>query len=211
VSEIPLHGYTFMKYIAKRKSHDSGFTLIEMIVTVSIVAILSSIAAPSFRGMLENNRATVEANELVSGLLLARSEALKRRNNVTLCTSIDQTTCAGNGETNFAKGWIVFQDCNDTQVLDTNAGNGITVDCGNGVLEDETIIKAQIGSDKMVVTKNGPGADQHFFTYNFTGRADLAITFEVRKIAGGPALKAVRVARTGRVRTVTCTNGICPP
>jgi len=206
VSEIPLHGYTFMKYIAKRKSHDSGFTLIEMIVTVAIVAILSSLAAPNFRGMLENNRATVEANELVSGLLLARSEALKRGDNMTLCTSADQTTCAGNGETNFAKGWIVFQDCNDNQVLDL-----VAVDCGNAAPQLETIIKAQIGSDKMVVTKNGPAADQHFFTYKFTGRADLAIAFEVKKIAGGSALKAVRVARTGRVRTVTCSSGICPP
>ena len=79
-----------------QKKYGSGFTLIEMIVTVSIVAILASIAAPSFSSMLERNKATAVANEMVSALLLARSEALKRRNNVTVCTSMDQTTCAGN-------------------------------------------------------------------------------------------------------------------
>ena len=194
-----------MKYKTKRKSHDTGFTLIEMIVTVAIVAILSSMAAPSFRGMLENNRATAVANELVSGLLLARSEALKRRNNVTLCTSTDQTACAGNGEKNFSKGWIVFQDCNKNQMLDL-----APVDCGNAAPQLEAIIKAQAGSDKMEVNKNGPAADQHFFTYNFTGRSDLAITFDVKKSGSSTVLKEITIARTGRIKSVTCHAGTCP-
>ncbi len=194
-----------MKDKTNRKPHDSGFTLIEMIVTVAIVAILSSIAAPSFRGMIENNRASAEANELVAGLLLARSEALKRRNNVTLCTSTDQSTCAGNGEKNFSKGWIVFQDCNKNQVLDLAA-----VDCGNAAPQLETIIKAQVGSNKMEVNRNGPTADQHFFTYNFTGRSDLAVTFDVKKHTGSTVLKEITIARTGRIKSVTCHGGTCP-
>ena len=196
-----------MKYKTKRKSHNTGFTLIEMIVTVAIVAILSSMAAPSFRGMLESNRATAEANELVSGLLLARSEALKRSNNVTLCTSTDQASCAGNGVQNFSEGWIVFQDCNDNQVLD----DATLVDCGNAATQFEVIIKAQAGSNKMEVKKDAPPAGtEHYFTYKLTGRPEAVVTFEVKKPGSTTVLKEISVARTGRIKSVTCHGGTCP-
>ena len=184
------------------KKHSSGFTLIELIVTVSIAAILVSIAAPSFSSMLERNKATVAANEMVSALLLARSEALKRRNNVTVCTSVDQTTCAGTGEQDFSKGWIVFVDCDKDRVVDA------LVDCGNAALEAETLIKAQLGSKGMKVKKDGASANAHYFTYNFTGRSDVSATFTVTKENASTTLKEVRIALTGRVRTC---DGVCPP
>ena len=192
-----------MKKNTNNKKHSSGFTLIELIVTVSIVAILSSIAAPSFRSMLESNKASVAANEMVSVLLLARSEALKRRNNVTVCTSIDQTTCAGNSEKDFSKGWIVFVDCDKNQVKATSA----TVDCGNAALEAETLIKAGLGTQGMNVNKGGTVANAHYFTYNFTGRTDVPATFTVSNKNASTALKEVVVSLTGRVKTC---DGVCP-
>jgi type IV fimbrial biogenesis protein FimT len=181
--------------------YNSGFTLIEMIVTVAIVAILASIAVPSFSSLIERNRATVAANEMVSALLLARSEALKRRNNVTVCTSVDQTTCAGNGELDFSKGWIVFVDCDKDRV------RGAAVDCGNGGLEAETVLKAQLGGKGMNVNKGGDTAKAHYFTYNFTGRTDISATFTVTKESSSTTLKEVVVSLTGRVRTC---DGVCP-
>ena len=185
---------TSKKHIASKK-HNSGFTLIEMIVTVSIVSILASIAAPSFSGMLERNKATAAANEMVSALLLARSEALKRRNNITVCTSVDQTSCAGNGEKDFSKGWIVFVDC------DKNRVRGAAVDCGNAGLEEETVIKAQLGKKGMNINKGGAADKAHYFTYNFTGRTDIPATFEVTKESSSTVLREVTVSLTGRVRT----------
>ncbi len=185
------------------KKQNSGFTLIELIITVSIVAILVSIAAPSFRTMLENNRATTTTNELVSALLLARSEALKRRNNISICTSTDQATCAGNGERDFSKGWIVFQDC------DGNGSRDTSVDCdfdGNAD-DDEAIIKVQSEFGQLDIAKNGAEASQHFFTYTFTGRSS-ANTFNItKKDTTTPVLKQISVARTGHVKTC---SGACP-
>jgi type IV fimbrial biogenesis protein FimT len=58
-----------------------GFTLIELLITIVVLAVLLTLAAPSFRDVIQNNRVTAQANELVSALNLARSEAVKRGRN----------------------------------------------------------------------------------------------------------------------------------
>jgi len=80
----------------------SGFTLIELMVVISILAILLGIGVPSFRATIEGNRITTVANDLVGALQFARSEAVKRGTNVTLCSSNDQATCSGG----WVNGWV---------------------------------------------------------------------------------------------------------
>jgi len=80
----------------------SGFTLIELMVVISILAILLGIGVPSFRATIEGNRITTVANDLVGALQFARSEAVKRGTNVVLCSSNDQTTCTGA----WINGWV---------------------------------------------------------------------------------------------------------
>jgi len=63
-------------------------------ITLAVVAILAALATPSFTGVINSNRLTGQANELVAGIQMARSEAVRRNRRITLCRSTDGATCA---------------------------------------------------------------------------------------------------------------------
>lgn len=96
-------------------SHDCaktrGFTLIELLVTVSVMAILLALAAPSFRDFILNSRLTAQINDLVADISLARNEAASRGVRVTLCASADLDVCSDAGDA-WESGRIVFIDTN---------------------------------------------------------------------------------------------------
>lgn len=92
------------------RTRQEGFSVIELMVTLTIAGILTVVALPSFNEMLKNNRRTVTLNELVANVMLARAEAAKRGQAVTMCglPSSGVTSCAGG--TTWDYGWIVFLD-----------------------------------------------------------------------------------------------------
>ena len=90
------------------KDLEHGFTIIELMIAILVASILLTVGVPSFKTIIANNRITSQANELISGLNLARSEATKRGQRVSICSSTNGTSCASS--TNWATGWIVFND-----------------------------------------------------------------------------------------------------
>ena len=88
-----------------------GFTLIELMITISILGILLGIGLPSFVTFINNNKITSEANDLIYSFHMARSEAIKRGTEVRIASM--------NG-TSWADGWKVVADLNgDSDYLDT--------------------------------------------------------------------------------------------
>ena len=91
-----------------------GFTLIELMMTLAIAAILLTVAVPSFITFTKNSRITAQANKVVTAVSLARGEASKRGTRVVLCRSNEvgkaDPDCSGNGGTSkdWSKGWLVF-------------------------------------------------------------------------------------------------------
>ena len=98
-----------MKTITKNLPHQSGFTLIELMVTVTIRAILVSIAVPAMTSFMNSNRLTNHTSALRQAIQYARSEAVSKNQNVSICASSDGTTCTGA----WNQRWIVFTDAND--------------------------------------------------------------------------------------------------
>jgi len=93
----------------------SGITLLELMFTVSIVAVLMAIAVPSYKYVTASNRIASEVNGLLGDMQYARAEAIKEGQWVTVCTSTNGTACAGTNAWN--SGWIVFSDPNNNQTV----------------------------------------------------------------------------------------------
>lgn len=84
-----------------------GFTLIELMVTIALLAILLALATPSFTSIINSNRLASHANELVASLQTARMEAVRRNTRTVVCRSDNGTTCSAGAQWN---GWITFVD-----------------------------------------------------------------------------------------------------
>jgi type IV fimbrial biogenesis protein FimT len=89
-----------------------GFTLIELMVTLAVAAVLFSVAIPNMRAFAQNSRLTAAANDLLRSFHLARTEAIKRQANVVVCASADPTAASPACSYGEFTGWIVFQDTN---------------------------------------------------------------------------------------------------
>lgn len=98
-----------------------GFTLIELIITLAVAAVVLTIGVPSFQEAMRNYRVTSVTNQLITALNLARSTAIKENVRVVLCkantsTNTLPTACAlsGSATPGYEQGWIVFVDTDNS-------------------------------------------------------------------------------------------------
>jgi len=93
-----------------------GFTLIELLASITVLAVLAAVAVPSFFNLLRTNALAGNTGKFTSAINLARSEAVKRNQNVIICKR-DATSCTT--AANWEAGWIVFADADGDSVPDT--------------------------------------------------------------------------------------------
>ena len=166
------------------KTGGRGFTLIELMVTLAVAAILLTIGIPSFQQFIANNRASAGANELLAALQLARSEAVRRNSFASVCPSTNGTTCTGGTE--WARGWIVFHD-----------------DSGDGAFDNADDELLRIGAPlASSVTITGPAGSR---TYTNSGVV-AAANFDLAVSGGGNPLRCVEVISSGAARVL---QGAC--
>lgn len=99
-----------------------GFTLIELMVTLSVFGILMVAGVPALKTFIDSNELVAETNRMMGSLSAARVEAVKRNMNTVLCPSTNQTNCNG---TSWASGWITFADTNADGVLATDGSEAV--------------------------------------------------------------------------------------
>jgi len=175
----------------------SGFTLVELMITLIVVSILLAVGLPSLRGFLQDNQLVAATNELLSAIHVARSEAIKLNSSVTICESTNGTSCTTPGANNWEDGWIVFVDADGNQTGTGIACAAVGTDC---LLRSH---RAFTDNQLTVTGVNAAGADINSITFDSRGLprsaagASLMGTFSVCSTTGS---RAVIVNISGRVR-----------
>lgn len=175
-----------------------GFTLVEMVVTVLIAAVIIAFAVPSFRNMVISNRLTTAANDVVDAINTARVEAIKRNGNVQLCSNSSSLNTTDTLGSNCA----------------TNAGAvyGVSVDSSGATVVDQVrssftgiASPLKINGDFTALRFNGQGMGMKPGTTAPYGGTVLQIC------ASGLANDNVRVVTlaAGSMVQVTTTTGTC--
>lgn len=163
---------------------NSGFTLLELIITVAIVAIVVAIAIPSMTTFTQNDRLTTNINTLIGHLAYARSEAVKRSQQVSICVSNNSgdpaPSCTAG---NWADGWIVY--------IDADADNSFTA--------GEEVIRVQQALDGDNTLTTAIGSQITYDNRGFVNAASIG-SLQLCDSRTGPYGKTIRITTTGRVR-----------
>lgn len=174
------------------RANSEGFTLIELMVTLALLAILLAVAVPNLTTFQRNAQLTSFSNTLLASMNAARGEAMKR-GRYAMIVPIDST--------NWSSGWIVFVDINRSYVYE--AANDIT------------ILTREATPSYLTITGNGtPAASPPYIMFDASGYSKTkaggfgASTFEIKRndVSGTEQLTQIRrikIASTGRVRVCT--------
>jgi type IV fimbrial biogenesis protein FimT len=163
-----------------RRRVAAGLTLLELLITLALVAIVLGMGAPSFHEIALNARSTEQVNALVRGLHLARSTAILRAVPVVLCKTRSSGQCVTDASA-WSDGWIVFANRDRDSPPHVDPG--------------ESVLATQPPTDRVSVRAN-----RNAVTYWPFALAGTTVTFVFCDERGTNAARAVIVSQTGRPR-----------
>ena len=192
-----------------RKS--SGFTLIELLVVIAIVAILTAMAAPSFKRLIQSNTMSSSVNSFLADMRYARSEAIRRGGGVVMCRSdspeATNPTCGtGSGPDltgdslgdGWASGWIIFHDLDKDGIRDSSPA--------------DPILRVQGPMVSLGSVLEGGSSSSTKFIFSATGRLSLSSSTQLRFGSSKYASDLQRVVCVnlgGRARIAGDGNSSC--
>jgi type IV fimbrial biogenesis protein FimT len=177
--------------------HESGFTLIEVMVSVAILGILAALAAPSFSESIKKYRVNAIREELIASLQTARTEAIRRGRPVVLIREIDTTVCADTGAT--SDDW----NCGWRMVVDADSNNTIST------AERDAPLKVAILPTGYDVQHTSLGNQIVFGPWGqATGIGQKFVIYNSTDGLSGSSTKSICISSGGRIRVVkgsTCS------
>lgn len=194
-----------------KRQTQNGFTMIELLVTVTIAAILATVALPAMGDFIKNARVTASVNDFIGAITITRSEAAKRRSPVTLCASANPLAaapgCDAAASASWEKGWIVFAD----------ADGDVVVDAGEEILQQQGPVESSISiapdaTFTRYVSFSGKGETRDTANNSVTGNI---IFCDDRGIAetndGNSAARRLNISRTGRPQSMRKQTDVLVP
>ena len=177
----------------------SGFTLMELMVTLAVAGIILGLAVPNFREFMRNGRLTSVANDLIVALHAARSEAAKRQVPVAVCATNNSAAtppvCSAGAYTS----WVVWVDADDDWVPDNNVNEPVLM---RQPAVDASVLVRVAGGESGVV-KYLPSGFASPPSGGFFPTRNVVICDErgtAATSAGTSAARALLITQTGRAR-----------
>jgi len=175
---LPLrHG----KFLIPDLAQCAGFTLVELLSTLTIILIIFGLGIPALKATVTTNRLASSINALAGTLAYTRSEAIKRNQHVVLCKSLEGTQCTRQGD--WRQGWLMYVDRNQNRVLDA----------GEAVLGTHQL------SGKIEVDYRAFGS-RHYLVYRPIGTTRTNGTFTFCDPGYPESARALIIMKTGRAR-----------
>lgn len=162
---------------------NSGFTLLELLITVALISILAAFAIPSMRSFSQNDRLTTNINTMIGHLAYARSEAVKRHAQVSICISNDTVGCTGG---NWEDGWIVYVDADANGTFDAATLNEDILRVNQAMDHNNTLAPTAAYTTQV--------------TYDNRGFVTATGGFLLCDDRTGAFGKTITISNTGRVR-----------
>ncbi|MBU2863877.1 GspH/FimT family pseudopilin [Reinekea forsetii] len=177
-----------------------GFTLVELLVTLIIIAIVAMFGAPSFRNVMVNSQIDSNLNSVRSSLIYARSEAVSKSRFITVCMSADGQTCVNAGAADWGSaGWIVWHDRDNDGVFEDNANADLCeLDLDDCILRvfgplegDSTMVEAN-GLYRVVFSPQGQ--------LNIPAAGGVAFSMQISNCGEGQE-RDITISQVGRTTT----------
>jgi type IV fimbrial biogenesis protein FimT len=178
------------------KNRNAGFTLFELMMGMSIMAILVGLAAPTFRDFGRNTRVVATHNDFITAMNLARTEAIRRSTQVSVCASANLTTCSG-AAADYATGWIVFTDATGTAGTLDGTDTLLQVWTGPGTTNGITLGATGTNPQWIRFTPTGlltPSTDTKSYTIRSASCVSGAVLQRQITVNGIGAIRAERIA-----------------
>ncbi|MEH8018705.1 GspH/FimT family pseudopilin [Rheinheimera muenzenbergensis] len=184
-----------------QKAIETGFTLVELMVTVAVLSVVLTVAVPSFAALVQGNRLTGQVNQIVAALNLAKAEAVKLNRAVLFCHSSDATTCSEPANTGW-QGWLVG-------IAQPRPATGIVV--GN------IMAVGELHSDQIMILEAESIADSdgeiRFVPQGLVrDQGNVPLTSVLRvclKFSGVMNIRDIGISSGGQVDVVNSTNTLC--